>query len=124
MKDVKWSQIRRDYEHGDTFRKLAQIYGVSQSTISRRAQLEGWGRRGSAMGKLCCGSLERVAAQLAQKAGQMMEQQEETMSVKELRDMAALVRELTALQAAERESGSGASTVRVMLEGDVEKWSV
>jgi uncharacterized protein YjcR len=126
MKDIKWSQLRRDYEHGATYAQLAQLYGASPATICRRARLEGWGRRGSTAGTARPGCLEKVTGQLVEVAGRMMEQQEESMSVKELRDMAALVRELAALQAAQRqqEEGSSVPSICVRLEGDVEKWSV
>ncbi len=122
MTEPKWSQMRQEYEHGVTYAKLAEIYGTSQSTISRRARVEGWGRRGCAAGTARPGCLEQVTEQLMEVASRTLAQQEEPLSIKEMRDMAALIRELTALQTTEKEP-QASPTVRVTLEGDVEKWS-
>ena len=36
--NVPWEQVRRDYEQGATCQLLAERYGVSTSTVSRRAR--------------------------------------------------------------------------------------
>ena len=66
MKEVKWSQARREYNRGATFAALGRKYGVSAATVSRRARLEGWGKRGEKCGS--SGTIEQVAQQLLEAA--------------------------------------------------------
>jgi DNA-binding MurR/RpiR family transcriptional regulator len=125
MKQFKWSQMRREHEQGATFAQLAEQYGTSVSTLSRRARLEGWGRRGSARREAEADSLETVTERLLAQAQETLGSEESSLSVKEMKELAGLVRELLALrEAVAQHTSQGQSPgVRVVLEGDVEKWS-
>ncbi len=125
MKQLKWSQMRREHEQGATFAQLAEQYGTSVSTLSRRARLEGWGRRGSVSREPGTGSLETVTERLLARAQETLGGEESSLSVKEMKELAGLVRELLALReaVAQQTTQGQAPGVRVILEGDVEKWS-
>ena len=127
VKELKWSQMRREYERGDTFAVLAERYGTSTSSLSRRARLEGWGRRGCACSEPGARGMDAVTQQLWEAAQQTLSGECGTMSVKEMTEMAGLVRELMALRtaaAAAEQGACGTPAVRVVLEGEAEKWSV
>lgn len=120
MKEVKWSQARREYERGATYTALAEKYGVSIATVSRRARLEGWGKRGQM--RVGGGTIALVAERLLAAAETALLSDEGTMTIREMKELAGLVRELTALRDAE-ERGDDSGTVRVVLEGETERWS-
>lgn len=123
MKELKWSQMRREHEQGATFAELAEKYGTSVSSLSRRARLEGWGRRGS-VSRPGENTAEIVADRLLEFARQTLPDGENAMSVKEMKELAGLVRELLALrEAAGRMDGRESAGVRVVLEGETERWS-
>lgn len=125
VKTVQWSRLRREYEQGATYQKLAEKYGVSTASVGRRSKAENWGKRGSARREL---TVEQAAAQVAQRlltaANQTLEDDSASLSVKEMKELAGLVREALALRQLSDGAGSGAGAVRVVLEGDVERWSV
>ncbi len=126
MKDIPWSRLRREYEHGATYTALAEKYGTSPSSVSRRARMEGWGRRGSAPDPIRTGeSMERLTEQLLEAAQRTLSGEMDNLSVKEMKELAGLVREILALRSAARgERDDGAQTVRVVLEGETEQWGV
>ena len=125
MKDLKWSQMRREYEQGATFAALAEQHGTSVSTLSRRARLEGWGRRGCKRNEPGLRSMATVTQQLLESAQQTLGGDCGAMSVKEMKEMAGLVRELMALRTALAEqNGERVPAVRVVLADELEKWSV
>ena len=122
-----WQHMRRRYERGETYGKLAGEYGVSVSAICRRSRAEGWGRRGSAGGESMTGQcLAELTQQMLCAARETLRQGEGCVSVKEMRDLTALVRELLALQrmAREEQDADREDCVRVVLDRQVEDWSV
>ena len=121
MREIPWSRMKREYEAGETQTALAERYGVSVSTVSRRARLENWGRRGSA--DKAVETLEQVSARLLDAARTALLCDTGEMSIREMKDLAALVREVQAMRDAQRGRDEG-ETVRVVLEGEAEKWSV
>ena len=120
MKSVPWSRMRKEYEGGETQAVLAERYGVSVSSVSRRARLENWGRRGSVMGR--GGTMEEVSQMLLNAARTTLLCPQSELSVRDMKDLAALVREVQAMRDAQRGRDEG-ETVRVVLEGEVEEWS-
>ena len=124
VKPVQWSRLRHEYERGATYRELAEQYGVSAAAVGRRSKAENWGRRGSAQREL---TVEQAAAQVAQRllaaANQTLEDDSAPLSVKEIKDLAGLVREALALRQLSGREEPDAGTVRVVLEGEVERWS-
>ena len=65
-KKPDWNRIRADYvSGGSSLRKLAKEYGISNSTIEKRAAREAWARkRKAAQGKV----VENVVRKTAEKA--------------------------------------------------------
>ena len=119
MKEVKWSQARREFQRGATYTALAEKYGVSVSTVSRRARLEGWGKRGQSPGSGC--TIAQVSERLLEAAEAALLCDDGTMSIRDMKELAALVRELTALREAEARGGE-CGAVRVVLEGETRRW--
>lgn len=122
MKNVPWKELRERYENGgETYRSLAEKYGLSADCVGRRARAEGW-RRGRKNGVEDC--LAQVAGAL-RAAAEQASQQAATMSTKELKEMTGVLRELMQLQQLLRggnESAAELSAVQVVLEGEAEQW--
>ena len=115
--NVPWEQVRRDYEQGASCRTLSERYGVSVSTVSRRARAEEWGKDNSA--RRCFAAVTR---QLMGAVEETLTDRSAPVSVRELKDLTALVRELLTLQElaeGERQEDEG---LRVVLEGEAESW--
>ena len=107
VKTVNWAAIRCERELGATFRALAEKHGLSVATLYRRARMEGWGERNS-------------RAML-----ETLEDENVTLTIRDMKDLAALTRELLALEdAAHKSDETGAPEVRLVLADEVERWSV
>lgn len=115
--NVPWEQVRRDYEQGATCQLLAERYGVSTSTVSRRAKAEEWSRQNST--ERC---LAAVTRQLMGAVEETLTDRSAPVSVRELKDLTALVRELLTLQELADGEQAQAETLRVVLEGEAEQW--
>lgn len=127
LKTRDWMQIRQRYERGETYEQLAGEYGVSASAICRHSRAEGWGRRGSARGIPVAGRcVEELTQQMLHVAQAALCRDDGTANVKEMRELAALVRELLTLQrmAREGEETPQQECVRLVLDRQVEDWSV
>ncbi len=124
-KDIPWEELRARYEAGtDTYRSLAQRYGVSECWIGKRARAEDWRRPSSRsrqrVEEQCllavAAALRRAAEQAAAHSGEM--------NPKELKEMTGVLRELVQLRQAiapQKEEQGG--SVQIMLEGETEEWS-
>ena len=118
-----WQEVRERYENGgETYRSLAQRYGLTVDRIGYRARTEGWrrGKKESARNHLV-----QVADALCAAAEQAARQAQE-MNPKELKEMTQLLRELMQLrQALQQEDApqESACAVQVVLEGETEAWS-
>lgn len=122
-----WQRIRQRYERGATYEELAREFGVSVSTIGRHRKAEGWEERGAARGKLMPGQcVEELAQEMMRAARAALAEGEGRTGVREMRDLVALVREVLTLQrmAREEQDTDREERVRVVLERDVEDWSV
>ena len=116
--NVPWEQVRRDYEQeGATDQVLSERYGVSTSTISRRARAEAWDRNNSA-GRC----LAAVTRQLMGAVEETLTDRSAPVSVRELKDLTALVRELLTLQELAEGPQAQDESLRVVLEGEAESW--
>ena len=116
--NVPWEQMRREYEEENaTYRVLAERYGVSASTISRRARAEAWGKGSSA--DRC---LAAVTRQLIGAVEETLTDRSAPVSVRELKDLTALVRELLTLQELAEGPQEQDEGLHVVLEGEAEKW--
>lgn len=124
MKNVPWKELRSRYENGgETYRSLAEKYGLSADCVGRRARAEGW-RRGRKIGVESC--LAQVAGAL-RRAAEQAAQQTEGMNPKELKEMTGVLRELMQLQQLLRGEEEApvpqSSAVQVVLEREAEQWS-
>ena len=119
VKDIPWRQIRRDYEAGVTYRQLAEQYGVPTSTLGRRGRAEGWRRRDPDWLERY---VEEVAARLLTAAEELLHSPQ-PLTLRELKDLTALLRELDSLRQTVRQQDSAADEqVRVVLEGELARW--
>ena len=115
---VPWEQLRWEYEQENaTYQVLAERYGVSVSTISRRARAEEWSRRSST--DRC---LAAVTRQLMGAVEETLTDRSAPVSVRELKDLTALVRELLTLQELAEGPKEQDEGLRVVLEGEAESW--
>ena len=129
--DVPWQEVRMRYERGEgTFRSLAREYGVSRTTLERRAMQEHWGGRRRNTGERTGQCLYSAAQQLLQCVEERLLQPEEPADVRTLKELTGVLRELMQLRRslAEEEQAAAAAaveapTLRVVLEGEVEEWS-
>lgn len=116
--NLPWEQLRQEYEReGLTYQELAQRYGVSTSTVSRRARADGWGRRGGSRRRI-----EEVSGQLLAVVEEALAGRSDPLSVRELKDLTALLREMLALRELAQKEKGGEETVHVVLEGPLEDW--
>lgn len=118
---VPWAELRRAYQQGATYEELAQQYGISASTVGRRCRAESWGKRGGGEdGQRAV----RIVEQLWESVGEAMDNHTEPWGIKELKELTSLTRELLTLQSlVEPEQEEVSDTLRVVLEGEIEKWS-
>lgn len=125
--DVPWQEVRWRYERGEgTFRSLAGEYGVSRSTLERRAMQEHWGGRRRNTGERTGECLHSAVQQLLQCVEERLLQPEEPADVRTLKELTGVLRELMQLRrslAEEEQSAAAAPALRVVLEGEVEEWS-
>lgn len=127
LRTLDWRRIRQRYERGETYEELSRAFGVSVATIGRHRKAEGWEERGAARGKLMAGQcVEELAREMLRAARTALAESEGGASVREMRDLVALVRELLALQrmAREEQDAGREERVRVVLDREVEDWSV
>ncbi len=120
-KSVPWQEVRRRYEQGEKCAALAREYGVSVSTVSRRARAEQWG--GEATLAASRESMRRALRQLEQSAEVLLQrvQSEDAANAREIKDLAALLRDLAAL---EKSLGEDApALIRVVLSEPLEDWA-
>ena len=119
---IPWGEIREKYEAGGwSYTALGKEYGLSPSAVSKRARREQWkgaGQRTREDPVSRC--LTAAARQLSSSVNETV--QEGEVSVKELKDLTAMLRELVNLQEvlSQRQDGE---EVRVVMEDDAEAWS-
>ena len=121
-----WQRLRQQYERGATYEELAGEYGVSVATISRHRRQENWAARGAQRGRPVNGRcVEELTEQMLRLARGMLDG-DSGAGVKEMRDLTALLRELLALQrmAREEQETDSGNCVRLVLEQQLEDWSV
>jgi len=123
-KDIPWEEVREAYRSGVPCRKLARRYGVSSSTVYRRRDRERWD--GALFPAADAGSsparLDQLTARLEALTAALLAAPEiDEAGVKDVKDLAVLVKELTALR-----RGRGEDTpavIRVELAADVAPWA-
>ncbi|MBQ9393478.1 MAG: hypothetical protein IJU18_05760 [Oscillospiraceae bacterium] len=118
---VPWDEVRRRYQQGEEPASLAQRYGVSVDTVRRHARQERWNGAGRPDVRP---RLAQACRQLQCAAAAMMSRAETDgeVSVKDVKELAALLRELAALEKSLVQEAPPA--VRVVLAPETEAWSV
>ena len=120
---IPWEEIREKYEEGGwSYSALAREYGAVPSTVSKRARKERWKgageyRREEPVGKC----LASAARQLSASVNETVRQGEA--SVKELKELTAMLRELVGLQETIAQQQKEAGELRVVMEDEAEEWS-
>lgn len=115
---IPWERIREQYEtEQGTRQELAERFGVAYSTLCRRAARENWQRRGQRE------TLRTAVRQLAGTAVRLARDAREEPDVRTVKDLSAVLRELTALGRALEQEEERGETVRVVLAEEVEPWS-
>ena len=128
-KDIAWDELRRRYEAGEgSYRTLGAQYGVSPSCISQKAIAEGWNkpaRQEQRRGETAELWLTAASRQLAAAAQQTIRQKNsEELSVKELKELAGVLKELMALQqTVSGKEEQQEKRIHLVLEGDIRRWS-
>ena len=140
---IPWERLRDAYEKGADPCALAQQYGVSCSTVRRHIRAEGWtasckphaitftkgdpsrppaGKKPPEQSVLP--QLHQAARRLQEAAAALLAAAEggDEVSIRDVQDLAALLRELTNLALSLDESGPG--LVRVVLEPPLEDWAM
>ena len=123
MKQIPWGEIRQIYESGGTsYRKLAKEYGVSPATICAKAKRENWrGRWGDQIPDTtddCLASAVRQLSLLLHRA-----ETGEAVSMTEVKELTAVLKELVRLKSAMSESSEGTDVLHVVLDDEVKAWS-
>lgn len=113
-REIPWEEMQLLWQQGTTYQQLAQRYGVSTSTIGKRARREDW-----RSGKQVREQLKNMTLCLRRQVEQRMQ---EELGTRELRELSAVLRELMNLQRELEERQP--ESVRVLLEGETEEWSV
>ncbi len=130
-KNIAWEELRRRYENGEgTYRALGEEYGISASRISQKATQEGWHKKkrkpAGKKKKAAQWWLSEAAQQISQAAqAAVYDGEKEKLTVKELKELAGVLKELIQLQ--KTMAGSDApqeKRVHVVMDDEVEKWSV
>ena len=128
-KDIAWDALRRRYEAGEgSYRTLGAEYGVSSSCISQKSIAEGWSkpeRLKQRRGETGEPWLTAASRQLAAAAQQTIRQKNsEELSVKELKELAGVLKELMALQqTVSGKEEQQEKRIHLVLEGDIRRWS-
>ena len=130
-KHIAWEELRRRYENGEgTYRSLGAEYGISASRISQKATQEGWSKKKKVPKRKRKETVQQwlseAAQQLSQAAqGAVYDGGKEKLSVRELKELAGVLKELIQLQKTMAASDvPQQKRVRVVLDEEVEKWSV
>lgn len=111
--ELPGEELRQQWKQGVSCRELAKRYGVSEMTVRRRLREED-----GALAPLQL-RMREAAARLQTQVEQRMQEELDTKGLKEL---SGLLRELLRLQQ-ELQPQQG-ETLRVILEGETEAWSV
>ena len=129
-RDVPWAELRAAYGAGASCADLARRWGLHPSTVYRRCRQEGWrcgagdpaGTRGTETvpaagpGEELTARLEALTADLLAAADRG------EVSIREVKDLAALAKDLAALRRARGEDVP--NLVRVELSKDLVPWTV
>jgi len=120
-KNVPWQEVRRRYEQGEGSAALAREYGVSPSTVRRHAKAQRWD--GDTPLAASGESMRRSVRQLQQSAETLLRrvQSEDAANTREIKDLAALLRDLAALDKALGEDAP--HLIRVVLSEPLEDWA-
>lgn len=128
-KKYPWEEIREKYENGGwTYAALGRAYGLSAAKIGQKARQEEW--KGASGGgqrkKSMAACLSAAARQLSQAVTDTVRQggEEGSVSVKELKELTAMLRELVNLQQTlESKEKDGTQCIRIVMDEDAELWS-
>ena len=128
-KEVDWAALRRAYEAGEgSYRTLGEAFGISVARIAQVAKQEGWGgrRRRTAEDRETAQQWLCEAAQdLCAEAREIIRlSRVDRPSVKELKEMAAVLKDLVSLQQSLEGGGEAQENcLRIVMEDEVAKWS-
>lgn len=119
---IPWAEIREKYEAGEgSYAALGRRYGVSETTVGNRARRENW--RGRRTGGTIDACLLSAAQQLRRSVEETV-QGGENASVKELKELTAMLRELMNLeQAVAEHEKAGEEQLRIVMEADAAAYS-
>ncbi len=127
---IPWAEIREKYEAGEgSYAALGRRYGVSEATVGNRARSENWkGRsRGRASKKNAMEDCLASAAQQLRRSVEETMERGENVSVKELKELTVMLRELMNLEqaVAEREKSGEEQQeqLRIVMEEDAAAYS-
>ena len=111
-KDIPWAEVRAAYRAGASCRELAEQYGVASTTLYEHRKRENWDAPVSTLDELTA-RLEALTTSL------LAAPESDAVSVKDVKEMAALIKDLTALRRSKAEDG----VIRVELSEDVAPWA-
>ncbi len=124
---IPWAEIREKYEAGgESYAALGRRYGVSGATVGSRARKEHWkgrrtGKRSEKSAMEDC--LSSAAQQLRYSIEETMKSGE-NVSVKELKELTAMLRELMNLEETVSEhEREGVGQLRIVMEEPADTYS-
>ena len=113
-RSVPWAELRAAYRAGVGCKELSVRYGVPLTTLYSRRRRESWDAPES--------RLEDLTARLETLTGALLSAPEgDAVSVRDAKELAALVKDLTALRRGRSEDVPG--LIRVELSEDVAPWA-
>lgn len=118
---VPWQEIRGRFARGETCAALAQCYGIAPSTVARHARQEQWQRaQGDSSSRH---RMEQAVEKLQRAAEELLTrlQSGDADNVRQVKDLASLLRELAALEKSLEEDRPVA--VRVVLSQPLDDWA-
>lgn len=127
--EYPWEEIQAKYEGGGwTYAALGRAYGLTAARIGQKARQEGWKRPsgGGKPKKPMAACLAVAARQLSLAVAETVRQggEDGSVSVKELKELTAMLRELVNLQQTlESKEKDSAKCIHIVMDEDAALWS-
>lgn len=123
---IPWTEIRREYERGGTsYAGLGRRYGLSAYTIGNHARQENWqGRSREEKKKASVENWMTAAVRQLRRSIEKSAKDGEGVSVKEMKELTAMLRELLNLEQtlSDRES-TEENRLRIVMDEAAERYS-
>ena len=123
---IPWAEIQKEYERGGiSYAVLGQRYGVSAGTVGKHARRENWqGRSRKEKKQLSVENWMTTAAQQLRRSIEKSAKSEEGVSVKELKELTVMLRELLNLeQALSNREDTEENCLEIVMDAEADRYS-